>query len=393
MDQTARLWQVATGRSVGVLHGHLGGLTHVCISSDGSLVITASLDETLRIWNARTGAPIATLMGHRGRIASLQTDPSGTYLISSEAPSAAIRLWNLDVLDRAILEGHGSYVYDTAVGRDGGRIASAAWDNTVRLWDSASGKQVAVLNGSKQPNVGVAWHSKRDQVATISADKTIWLWDANTGKAQRTLKVSSMPQFGFGARLDFHPTNPLLAVGNGREVRIWNTDNYDVFADLSRHPITVSVVRYNSAGKRLASADIRGNIRIWNTETNELIGEIKANRSSITGLAFSPDGERLASTSIDKTVRIWNVTNLKQIAVLDHKHIVYDVAFHPDPNEKRLAVASRDNTIWLWDTARWELVVQVLGHRDYVHSVTFTPDGSRLVSGSGDFTVRVWSTK
>jgi WD40 repeat protein len=89
-------------------------------------------------------------------------------------------------------------------------------------------------------------------------------------------------------------------------------------------------------------------------------------------------------------VRLWEVGTKKQVAVLKHPGIVYDVAFHPDGT--RLVSAGADHTIRLWDTNTWEEVAELRGHQAYVHSVAFSPDGTRLVSASGDFTVRLWDT-
>ena len=66
------------------------------------------------------------------------------------------------------------------------------------------------------------------------------------------------------------------------------------------------------------------------------------------------------------------------------------MAFSPDGT--RLAAACRDNTVHLVDAASRQQVAELRGHTDYVHTVDWISDGTRLVSGSGDFTVRVWDT-
>jgi WD40 repeat protein len=112
----------------------------------------------------------------------------------------------------------------------------------------------------------------------------------------------------------------------------------------------------------------------------------------INAIAFSQDGRRLASASLDRSVRVWDVATGERLAVLTgHTDEVFAVAFHPDG--KRLATAGRDRAIWLWDPATREEMARLQGHSSYVWSLAFSPDGKTLVSGSGDGTVRLWDTE
>jgi WD40 repeat protein len=99
-------------------------------------------------------------------------------------------------------------------------------------------------------------------------------------------------------------------------------------------------------------------------------------------------------------VRLWDAATGAALAVLPHGSVVYGVAFHPGGT--RLAAACADNTIRLWDVgvarqaggkeAADAEVAELRGHDAYVHAVDWSPDGTRLVSASGDGTVRVWDS-
>jgi WD40 repeat protein len=110
----------------------------------------------------------------------------------------------------------------------------------------------------------------------------------------------------------------------------------------------------------------------------------------VHGLAYSHDGSRLATASQDGTVRVWDAQTGKQELLLSrHGDSVACVAFSPDGS--RLASGSSDKTVRVWALpgGREQMILQ--GHTEAVAGVAFSPDGKHLASGSHDQTVKVWS--
>jgi WD40 repeat protein len=169
-------------------------------------------------------------------------------------------------------------------------------------------------------------------------------------------------------------------------------------------------VAFSPDGALIAFGAADGSIRLWGVEELLDLGETDAEDASqvllgheqrrpIVGLTFSPDGTRIASASWDTTVRVWDVESGSAVAVLDaHTDQAWGVSFHPDG--KRVATSAADGTVRLWDltTGTQTIFATVYpssqgNRRALITDLQFTPDGSVLVGSHYSGDIYVWNTE
>jgi WD40 repeat protein len=415
-DRAIRLWDVATGRPLGLpLVGQTGYVTCVAFSPDSKVLASGGADGAIWLWDVARGHQLGPpLRGQTAAVNSVAFSPDGTTLASGGA-DGAIRLW--DVVHRhslsPVLTGQTGSVNSVAFSPSGTTLASGSFDGTIRLWDISRGHQLGrPLRGQTGSVNSVAFSPDGKTLASGSADTTIRLWDT----ARRHAFVSALNAgsgvvpFGSAIRsVAFSPDGRVLASGDvDGAIRFWDVaQGHQLGPPLNGSILGVSSIAFNPDGAILASGGADGTIQLWNVTRRQSLGSPLAGHTDNVGsLAFSPDGTLLASGSKDTTIRLWDVARRQAIGspLTGHAGSVNSVAFSPDG--KTLASGSTDTTIRLWDVARRRQLGRPLNRLSSpVNSVAFSPDGKTLASGSGrmngslaaslelagtDYAVRLW---
>jgi len=171
-NNTARIWELHTGRVVVTLRGHSGAVNDVAFSPDGRVVATASDDATVRLWDARTGRSGAVLRGHSGAVRRVMFSPDGRLLLTAGVDRTA-RVWQAHTGALvATLSGHTGRINGVAFSPDSRLVVTASEDQTARVWDARTGEQLAVLSGHTGAVRDAVFSPDGRAVLTASMDGT-----------------------------------------------------------------------------------------------------------------------------------------------------------------------------------------------------------------------------
>ena len=257
----------------------------------------------------------------------------------------------------------GEIVRSLAFTPDGTAFAAAGGntdDFAVHVWDVTSGQPIGILSGHSNIVWGMAFSPDGQMLVSVSSDGTAQVRDWRNGDI---LKVLNFP--GEVTSVSFSPDGQSLAVGG---------------VDESKNQIQHAAVWTYTVGS-------------WNplSKYPEYL--------NIAAMAYSPKGGTLIGGGTSRNVQVWRTNNVTPVFTLSHAHQVTKAAISPDGSTVATGTCvtvenadCKEGGVWLWDLPTGKLMKKLAGFPSMVENLTFSADGSSLIVGSRDGTLRVYAT-
>ena len=359
------IYEAATGKVVQRLSGHLGLITRMAIDNESKRLSSVSFDQTVKVWDLTTAAEIATLR-EAAATQAIAFSPDGLRLASG-SQDRSVALWSVPGTSARATLRDSTSCFTAAYRPDGRRIAATGkW--SLRAWDAGS-SMVVTKAIRAYPRGRIGW-SPDGKLLGIGMKAEVW--DATTLEPSWRLRRDALTEEDFAGQLyplasAFSPDGKLVACARFRS-----------FSDGSQG---------------------NGSLEVWDIGAEQRICELRTDDWA-TSVAFSPDGTHLAVGTGTATqglkpgsLLLWNPRTRQVVRRLEgFAESVWQVEFSPDSKfvaaaigEYRAPPTGRPGEVRVWDVASGRLAHTFTGYPSCVWSVSFSPDGRRLASGSGRY--------
>lgn len=391
-DETARIWDIGSGRELRVLNGHNERVYGVEFNATGSQLLTVSWQHA-RLWDVPTGKLVGRFDQERfddaPQAVRAALSPDGKRLAKASSDQY-LEIWDIaeeQLLVRKKKHQHATWsIKSLSYNFDGTKILTASWDKTARIWSAEDLMESHLLSGHSEPIEEACFSPDGRYVVTVSHDRTARVWSSSSGDLLHVLAGHSDALNGVAVS----PNSQLIATtSRDKTARIWDARNGQLVFVLGGHGNSVEQVNFSPDGRRLLTYSTDHTSRLWSIENGEQIAVFGGTLSSAHG-GFTPDGSRIVTRSDGALITLWS-TDLANVSIVDRiaEASVSTATF--DAEGKRFALGADNGIVGIYDFPSGRLLASLAGHTRTVSRVQFNKKGNRLVSISWDRTARLWN--
>lgn len=386
-DNRIRIFDTGNGtlrRVIEAWEGHFKDVNAVVYAPDGRRFATGSGDGTVILWDAERFTVVRRFLGHTAPVTSLAFSHDGSRLYSASL-DRTVKEWNTAPGPAALFDVMQAGPWSAPVAPDGQLFAATGSDTVTGFWriDGTKHGEIPGLAGN-----AAAFSSDGRYCVIGNHSPHVVLWDMTAMREVRRYTAHTNSIYG----VDISLRTGLIASGStDRTVRVWSLHDTAEVRRFTFEKTAPRYVAFSPDGSLLAAGATDGTITVW--ETNGWTQRaVMRQDQSVANIVFSSDGKRLVSGSGSGTCYVWDMKRFVRNAALEgHTAHTVGVAVHPDGS--RIATASYDQTVRIWDTTDGTCVLTLRGFPKELYTVSFVNKGTGILVTQTDGMVHVLSAE
>ncbi|MBN4052022.1 WD40 repeat domain-containing protein, partial [Cytophagaceae bacterium AH-315-L13] len=392
-DKIFKIWK-PDGELVAELRGHTATPWGVDYLEKNNIIVTSTDDGTARLWNL-DGQELMLFKGHTSQILSANFSPDGKYVVTGSGDRTA-RIWNIEPKENPILKGHNSWVVDIDMSEDQQHIITAGWDYSAKIWN-INGELISNLLGFSGYGVSIGRFIGNDKVLTACSDASVKIWNLN---GEELINIEGYNTYNF--HFDFNPVSKMILLHyigyNIADLISIDGDKVQTFKEV----VDIHFDTFNNSDTSshyIYSINTDTTIGVWEIKTDtlgyKLINNLRGHTNVVNSLFYSSKQKCLLTTSGDSTLLIQNLKGEELFRTnFDKGH--YSNAFFSQ-NEQHILTVNSDNSCSVFqmdfqnNSINYKIRSRLIGHSEGITSASFSKGDEYIVTGSSDFSRRVWN--
>ncbi|MBN2735559.1 MAG: WD40 repeat domain-containing protein [Spirochaetales bacterium] len=373
-----------------IQNGDFNGVKCVDVSPDNEYILTGSSSgNSIKIWERKTGFLLTTLRcaaknDYSFSLVSVKFTEDSKYIVSAGSDGTIeIHETRTGALFRSINSGS---VNKLILTKDGSLIIHADKQGKLLLWSIKSGELVKTISA----------HEKTINSLIFSRDGKLLV----TGSDDKKIKVWTIPEFNLLKEIDNTYSVESVSISidgkyifsgdaNGR-IHLWDFDSGKHLRVLNIHTKSVDSIECTSDNKFFISGSSDGSVIIWNLLNFRMVHRFfhKGEAASGHAMVLSHDDSYIVS-AVNKELSLYHLPTQKEIfSIGNNINVPLRMTMHPAG--RYLITANIDQNIRIWDMTEGALKNVLHGHDSVIFTLTMTADGNKIVSSSGDGSIKTW---